>query len=135
MAPSLVNMVINSDILHLRTRFWVFELCIFVYLGADECTSDVIELCTMYKLSGNSSSIISGDTSELAYPFVQCMEINEGSPSKAESCFASTLALTTTLTWDVISSCSSSESQDVQNVGALSTPSKPYLPHTFHCFT
>eukprot|EP01034_Spumella_vulgaris_P041103 gene41103-50867_t len=53
--------------------------------GVDECTSDVFELCTEYKLAGNISAISTGESSYAAFPFIQCMEINEGNPAKAES--------------------------------------------------
>ena len=94
------------------------------YQGVDECTSDVIELCTLYQLSGNSTSIQAGDTSEDAFPFVQCMENNEGNPSKAEGCFASTLKQTSKLEWETVTSCAATQSQEVQNYGASATPCK-----------
>eukprot|EP01036_Dinobryon_divergens_P033439 gene33439-43220_t len=96
--------------------------------GANECASDVIELCTLYKLSGNSSSINVGDTSEDAFPFVQCMEINEGDPSKAEGCFGSTLKKTSSLDWETVTTCAEKEGQDVQNYGAAATPTHDYVP-------
>eukprot|EP01040_Poterioochromonas_malhamensis_P009517 gene9517-10333_t len=96
--------------------------------GTDECISDAYELCTEYHLSGNLSSISTGDTSYQAWPFVQCLELNEGDPTKAQSCFTSTIAKTTTLTWNDITDCYNNEFLDVQNEGAKATPSHDYVP-------
>ena len=85
-------------------------------------------MCVEYKLSGNISSIDSGDTHLQAFPFIQCMEINEGNPSKGSSCFSSTLAKTTTLTWNDITTCYNNEYNDVQNAGAATTPKHDYVP-------
>ena len=71
-----------------------------------------------------------GDTSEDAFPFLQCMEINEGDPSKAEGCFGSTLKKTSSLDWETITTCTEKEGQDVQNYGATATPGK--LKTHFH---
>lgn len=95
--------------------------------GVDECTSDVFELCTLYKLSGNMTSIETGDTSMAAWGFIQCMELNEGSPSKAESCFLSTMQ-GSGLSWSTVTDCSATQSSDVQNEGAVATPTHSYVP-------
>lgn len=85
-------------------------------------------MCTEYKLSGNISSISSGDTHYQAWPFLQCMEINEGDPKQAESCFSATLAQSTSLTWSDISTCYDKEYDAVQNEGANTTPKHDYVP-------
>eukprot|EP01031_Cornospumella_fuschlensis_P036403 gene36403-44157_t len=95
--------------------------------GADECTSDVYELCTLYKLSGNISSISTGDTAIRAWPFIQCMETYEGNPSYASSCFSKTMA-NSGLAWSTVTECSAKEGSDVQNQGALATPKHDYVP-------
>jgi hypothetical protein len=95
--------------------------------GVDECTSDVFELCTEYKLSGNISSITTGDTSYAAFPFIQCMEINEGDPSKAPSCFSSTMA-NSGLAWSTVTACADNEASAVQNQAATASPSHDYVP-------
>jgi hypothetical protein len=101
-------------------------------IGVDECTSDVYEQCALYKLSGNSSSITVGDTTEDSFAYLQCMEINEGNPSKAESCFVSTMAKTTSLDWATVSKCAATESAYVQGLAASATPS--LSPHSsMHC--
>jgi interferon, gamma-inducible protein 30 len=89
--------------------------------GEGECESDVIELCTLYKLSGNLNSIIDGTTSEVAFPFIQCMEINLGDPAKAESCFESTMG-STGLAWETVYECTQEEELDVQNAAKEATP-------------
>jgi interferon, gamma-inducible protein 30 len=89
--------------------------------GQGECESDVLEMCTMYKLSGDINSIIDGSTSEQAWPFIQCMELAEGDPTKGESCFSSTLA-SSGLTWQTVVECSEQEELDVQNAGMKATP-------------
>lgn len=96
--------------------------------GTDECISDAYELCAEYLLSGNVSSISTGDTSLQAWPFLQCMELNEGNPSKAQGCFTSTLAKTTSLTWNDITTCYNKEYATVQGEGAKATPSHDYVP-------
>jgi len=96
--------------------------------GAGECVSDAYEMCTEYKLSGNLSSISSGDTHYQAWPFIQCMEINEGDPSKAQGCFTNTVAKSSSLTWNDITACYNNEYNDVQNEGAKATPKHDYVP-------
>jgi interferon gamma-inducible protein 30 len=97
--------------------------------GVDECTSDVYEQCVLYKLSGNITSISTGDTSMQAFPFLQCMELNEGAPSAAQPCFQKTLATTqTAVTWATIDTCSQNEANAVQNEAAIATPAHDYVP-------
>ena len=90
--------------------------------GEDECTSDVYEQCTLYKLSGDLSSISTGNTSTTALPFIQCMEEHEGDPTVAEACYTSTLAVSSGVSWDTILTCSSNEADEVQAAAALATP-------------
>lgn len=97
--------------------------------GVDECTTDVIDQCVFYKLSGNISSISTGDTSMQAFPFIQCMELNEGAPSAAEPCFAKTLATTqTALTWSTVNTCAQTEASATQNEAMKATPTHDYVP-------
>jgi interferon gamma-inducible protein 30 len=96
--------------------------------GSDECISDVYEMCTEYKLSGNISSISTGDRTYEAWPFIQCMELNDGNPAKAQGCFTSTVAKTSSLTWSDITDCYNKENSDVQNEGANATPQHDYVP-------
>ena len=84
-------------------------------------------MCTQYKLSGNISSINTGDTTLRAWPFIQCMEINEGNPAQAESCFSSTMSASG-LGWAAVTACADTETNAVQNQGALATPSHDYVP-------
>ena len=95
--------------------------------GADECTSDVIELCTLYKLSNNITSISTGDTSMTAFPFIHCMEVNEGAPSAAEGCFSENMK-NSGLAWSTVTECAASQELDVQNAGMSATPSHDYVP-------
>ena len=78
--------------------------------GTGECESDVLELCTQYKLSGDISSIETGDTSMAAWPFILCMENAEGNPAMGQKCYTSTMN-TTALPWSTIDACSKFESQ------------------------
>lgn len=95
--------------------------------GADECTSDVLELCTIYKLSGNLTSISTGDTTIKAWPFIQCMELNEGDPTKAPGCYSSTMA-NSGLDYSVVTDCAAKEERAVQAQAALATPTHDYVP-------
>lgn len=95
--------------------------------GVDECTSDVYELCTLYKLSGNISAITTGENTVKAWPFIQCMEVYEGNPSKAESCFTQNMA-SSGLDWATVQQCSAKEASDVQNEAANTTPKHDYVP-------
>ena len=90
--------------------------------GEGECASDVLELCTEYKLSGNLDSISSGDTSMAAWPFILCMEEAEGEPSAGPSCYESTMN-STALPWSVISDCAANEADVVQTAAMKATPS------------
>jgi hypothetical protein len=95
--------------------------------GAEECTTDVYELCALYKLSGNLKSIELGDTTEKAWSFMYCMEQNHGDPAYAQSCFTSTMSQTT-LTWSAIEECARTESNAVQFAASVATPSHDYVP-------
>jgi interferon gamma-inducible protein 30 len=95
--------------------------------GVDECTSDVLELCTMYKLSNNITAISTGENTFKAWPFIQCMELNEGDPTAAPNCFATTMAKSG-LSYTTVTECAANEASAVQNQGALATPSHDYVP-------
>lgn len=89
--------------------------------GTGECDSDVLELCTQNKLSGDINSIITGDTSLAAWPFILCMEEAEGNPSMGESCYNSSMN-TTALPWSTIQSCSQLQASEVQTAAMKATP-------------
>lgn len=91
--------------------------------GEGECASDLYELCTQYKLSGDINSITTGDTSFAAWPFILCMEEAEGVPSYGQSCYESNMN-TTALPWSVIEACSQDkeESDLVQTAAMKNTP-------------
>jgi len=95
--------------------------------GVDECTSDVIELCTMYKLAGNITAIADGSASAAAWPFLLCMEKNEGNPSLAESCFSENMK-SSGLDWTTVDTCTKDEASYVQSAAAATTPSHDYVP-------
>jgi len=95
--------------------------------GEDECTSDVLELCTLYKLSGNLTSINNGDTSLRAFPFLQCMEINEGASSAAANCYANNMK-GASATWSDVTTCAANEASVVQNQAMSATPTHDYVP-------
>ena len=44
----------------------------FICYDENECITDSIQLCSLYKLSDHITSITNGDTSLLAYPFISC---------------------------------------------------------------
>ena len=96
--------------------------------GVDECISDVYELCTLYKLSGNISSIDTGSTSLQAFPFIQCIEINEGNPTSIETCYNDNLAVSSKIPFSEITKCYETESLSVQKAAQLATPSHDYVP-------
>ena len=89
--------------------------------GTGECTSDVYELCTQYKLAGDIDAIATGETSIAAWPFILCMENAEGNPLMGQSCYESTMNATA-LPWAVIEDCYVYEYDQVQAVAAKSTP-------------
>mmetsp|Transcript_110855 Transcript_110855/g.238685 ORF Transcript_110855/g.238685 Transcript_110855/m.238685 type:complete len:171 (-) Transcript_110855:237-749(-) len=95
--------------------------------GVGECESDAIELCAQYKLSGDINSIESGDTSMEAWPFILCMEEEDGNPAKGQSCFESTMN-TTALSWNTVQTCFEEEYDLVQNAAMKATPSHDYVP-------
>lgn len=95
--------------------------------GVDECTSDVLELCTLYKLSNNITAISTGENTFKAWPFIQCMELNEGDPNAAPNCFATTMA-NSGLSYATVTDCAAKEANDVQAQGALATPTHDYVP-------
>ena len=96
--------------------------------GAGECHSDALELCVQYKLSDDINSIMTGDTSMAAWPFILCMEEYDGNPSRAESCFNSSMN-STSLTWNTVESCYENEYDLVMNAGMKATdPAHSYVP-------
>ena len=96
--------------------------------GAGECTTDVMDLCTQYKLSGDINSINTGDTSKAAWPFIYCMEKAMGNPAQGQSCFESSMG-NSTLTWSTVNDCVNNESVKVQTAAAEATPSDhTYVP-------
>lgn len=50
--------------------------------GADECTTNMIEACTIHLAGGDASF----DKAKGWWPFFNCMEKNHGSPSAAQGC-------------------------------------------------
>jgi hypothetical protein len=96
--------------------------------GTGECHSDALELCVQYKLSGNIESIETGDTSMAAWPFILCMEEEDGNFSKGESCYESTMN-TTALSWNTVQTCFDEEYDLVMNAGMKATdPDHTYVP-------
>lgn len=81
----------------------------------------------MYKLAGNISAISTGESAVKAWPFLQCMEQNEGASSMASSCFSKTMSKSG-LAWSTVTTCQSKEALDVQNAGASATPKHDYVP-------
>lgn len=92
--------------------------------GADECASDVIELCALYKFANNITAISTGATSKLAWPFIQCVEANYGgASSSAPGCYASTGAEAASgIPYSVITTCAANEGAAVQAQGNKATP-------------
>jgi len=95
--------------------------------GAGECTSDALELCTQYKLSGDINSIQTGDTSLDAWPFILCMEEADGNPNKGKSCFDRTMS-NSTLEWSTVETCYNKEYDLVQSAAQKATPTHDYVP-------
>mmetsp|Transcript_10060 Transcript_10060/g.15239 ORF Transcript_10060/g.15239 Transcript_10060/m.15239 type:complete len:170 (+) Transcript_10060:236-745(+) len=95
--------------------------------GAGECETDAMELCTQYKLSGDISSISSGDTSLAAWPFILCMEEADGSPAMGQSCYEKNMNATA-LPWSTISACVADEYEAVQTAAMKATPNHEYVP-------
>lgn len=96
--------------------------------GVGECHSDALELCVQYKLSGDITSIETGDTSMAAWPFILCMEEEDGEFSKGEACFESTMN-STDLSWNTVETCFNDEYDLVMNAGMKATdPDHTYVP-------
>lgn len=87
----------------------------------------MLDLCTQYKLSGKISSIFTGDTSFAAWPFIVCMEENDGDPSFGQSCFEKNMN-SSSLTWQTVSDCANNEADIVQAAAAVTTAP---LKHTY----
>jgi hypothetical protein len=75
----------------------------------------------LYKLAGNITAISTGESTVAAWPFLQCLETNHGDPAYAAPCFASTLALTSTLKYSDIEACAANEERQVQGQGKIAT--------------
>ena len=81
----------------------------------------------MYKLSGNISSISTGDTAYTAFPFIQCIEKAEGDPSSVQGCYKDNLAKIGP-SWSVIQECFDKQYDEVQGAAAATTPVHQYVP-------
>jgi len=95
--------------------------------GSGECEVDAQHLCTQYKLSNDIESITTGDTSLAAWPFVLCMEEEEGNPLKGQSCYESTMN-STKLSWDVVATCVEEEFTTVTTKAMEETPKHDFVP-------
>jgi hypothetical protein len=96
--------------------------------GTGECQSDALELCVQYKLSGDINSIQTGDTSMAAWPFILCMEEEDGNFAKGESCFSSSMN-STALSWNTVQACYDDEYDLVMNAGMTATDADhTYVP-------
>lgn len=93
--------------------------------GADECASDVLQQCVLYKLSGNISAITDGTTSEDAYPFVYCVTNAGGGSANAQGCFQSSFP---TRDYAEIQACAENEADETQKAAADATPTHDYTP-------
>lgn len=97
--------------------------------GSKECDTDVLELCVLYRLSGSLDSIISGDTSLTAWPFILCMANAQGTPALGEKCYNDAGMVATGLAWSSVQECSVTESGAVQAAGKTATPADhQYVP-------
>lgn len=91
--------------------------------GPDECTSDVYEQCAIYLTNGGNL-----ENAEKAYPFLQCMELQEGNPQYAESCYTKSMPASP-VSWADVSNCASTQSQQMQSLANAATPSDhQYVP-------
>jgi hypothetical protein len=128
-ADELTDVLARSDIVSILNYKFVpygntyrAENGTFIGYDEEETVTDGIECCSLYKLSGELSSIVSGDTSLLAFPFTSCVEANKGLSSSAETCWKSTMADTSQTSWDEIAKCSAGEFDKVMSTAALATP-------------
>lgn len=88
--------------------------------GTDECVSDVLQSCVLYKVNNNITDISTGVSSKKAWPFLQCMEIHSGASSYAASCYADNII--DDLAYEIITDCADNEASVVQNAGKAATP-------------
>lgn len=95
--------------------------------GEDESTSNVYQLCTLYKLTNNINAISTGENSHTAFPFIQCMGYQQGYPDAAEDCFKSNLG-NSGLSWETVVECSIKEANVVQTMAKNTTPNHEYVP-------
>lgn len=93
--------------------------------GQGECDSDLYEACAEYKLAGSLDTMWSASIT--AWPFILCMEIAEGNPLKAESCYTSSMG-NSTVAWSEISACYNTEAAAV--MGACASKTDTY-DHTY----
>jgi len=94
--------------------------------GVDECTSDVFEQCAIYLTNFGSM-----ERAETAFPFLQCMELQEGNPQFAESCYTKSMpSSTTSVSWSDVSNCAATQSQEMQAIAnKLTIPTNhQYVP-------
>jgi len=94
--------------------------------GAGECSSDVLESCTMYELNGANTDGMFAKSME-AWPFILCMELAEGDPTQGESCFGSSMN-STSISWSQVNACATNDADLVQTAAMKATPSHDYVP-------
>lgn len=95
----------------------------FICYDDNECTTDALELCAMYKLSNNIKSINTGDTAYAAFPFNSCMELNKGWSIFGEPCWVQSMgSANVNVTYADILTCSKVEFNVVMSAAQLATP-------------
>ena len=86
--------------------------------GTAECDSNVYEGCALKILGNNEISAIGDSSSSLAtWPFILCMENNDGNEKYVETCITKNYDKTSPLTPDSIQSCFENEYNDILDQG------------------
>ena len=73
-----INSITDFKYVPFGESFYNQTLGKFQCWDEDECQTDAIQLCSLYKLSNDITVINSGANSYTCFPFISCMEANSG---------------------------------------------------------
>ena len=73
-----INSITDFKYVPFGESFYNQTLGTFQCWDEDECQTDAVQLCSLYKLSNDITAINSGANSYTCFPFISCMEANSG---------------------------------------------------------
>jgi len=122
--PDLVSIITLKMIPYGNTKYNSSTDSFSCQHGVDECTSDVFEQSAIYLANGEMNL----ENALPVFPFLLCMEEQEGNPSFAESCYTKNIP-STEASWEEVKELADMKSNYLQSIANAATPSNhSYVP-------